>query len=222
MAELHRRHYRQRRRDERRKPKTQSAPTDWLTVEQFARIRAYIGSKSSSRAATNERIVILLVESGLRAQEAINLRMESLPCYHEHNVIDVKRGKGGWARSVLISEFLTEKIKSYVRPGWTKTEHFLQDEQGKKFSYRALYARIKRIGQAVGIPWLSPHKFRHTFATHLMAVSRNDFLVRRQLGHRFKDPTSVYVHISDEILKCEMEKFHNRLWGIQEQGFEEK
>jgi integrase len=219
MAEHYRRYYRQKRRDERRKVKRYCKSTDILTTDQLGKLFDYLTAYDDTRTRTNRMIIVLLAESGIRALEAINLKNKHMPFYHEHNAIDVEDGKGGEDRSVGISDYLIEAVKKYIGAGWTPTGSFLRDERGKTFSYQAFYARVKRIGRAVGIPWLSPHKFRHTFATLLYDETNNDFLVQTQLGHKRADTTKIYVRTVTEIFRSEMGKFHNRLWSGQKQGF---
>ena len=238
MAELHRRHYRQRRRDVRRRPKTHLTPTDWLTNEQLARVFEYVCRRAAdsrargerySRAITNEMSVLLLAETGLRAAEALNLRMDDLPCCHGHNEVFVREGKGRYPRSVGISSFLAERIKLYAGELYKRRDFFLRNERGGPLSYASLFSKIKHIGLATGVmtytsngkpkTHLSPHKFRHTFATNLVASTENNFLVQSQLGHRHTDTTKIYVRTVDGILRSAMKSFHNRLWQNVEGDF---
>lgn len=215
MAEKYRRIYRQRRRDARRRPKTHLKPTDYLTEDQFAKLVDSLVDMDNSRSRGTLLIIIMLAESGLRSEEAIEIKYKDLPIWHGHNEIEVRKAKGRWRRTVVISKFLANKIKRTARLGWTKESYFLTNEQGKKFTYNSFYSRVRRAGERVGMPWLHPHVFRHTFSTHLKAVCGDDLLVSRQLGHRGESTTGTYVHGDSEILRCEMEKFHNRLWSGQ-------
>jgi integrase/recombinase XerD len=241
MAEQHRQAVRSARKPKKRKQKTHLRPTDYLSAEQFAAIMQVVISESDTarsrtnhitRAAVNEMLVILMAETGLRAAEVCNLRLKDLPSYHGKQEIEVISGKGDKDRTIGISLYLKDRLCDYVSlyhkhhalEGW-----LFRSEQGSRLKYRSIYAKIKRIGFKAKI-WLyrkdgklksrlSPHKFRHTYATLLLHVSDNEFLVQNQLGHEKPDTTQIYARTLSEKLRAVMNNFHDRLFAeIQQNG----
>ncbi|MFH1370287.1 MAG: tyrosine-type recombinase/integrase [Planctomycetota bacterium] len=141
-------------------PIKQPAPTDWLSTKELAKIFEYVCDKADKSRArgkkisweiTNEMLVLLLAETGIRAKEATNLRLENLPCCHGHNEIKVTYGKNRYSRSIGISEFLTEKINAYAGRVCQPGDFFLKNELGKPLTYEPLKARIRHIGLAAKV-----------------------------------------------------------------------
>ena len=234
MAEKHRQAVRAAKKAKRRKPKNYLKPTDYLTPEQFAKIVQVVRSKAKAarakdscmnRAVLNEMLIILLAETGLRAAEVCNLKLKDLPGYHGKHEIAVRSGKGGKDRTVATSEYLSRCLTKYAKryhSSRSPESWLFKNEQGGAISYRSIYSKIKKIGRQAGIwPYtkngklrsrLSPHKFRHTYATLLLDVSDNDFLVQSQLGHEKLDTTQIYARTLKEKLRAGVKGFHYRLW----------
>lgn len=217
-----------------RKPKEYLKPTDYLSLSQFTGIlevlsRDVENSKAHNgkinRAVVNEMIVILLVETGLRASELCNLKLKDLPSHHSKPEIFVRQGKGKKDRTVVISDYLAEKLINYVqkyKKGQSLDNWLFVSEQRKRMTYNALYAKVKGIGLKAGI-WvynkgkkkktrLSPHKFRHTFGTYLLNVAGNEILVQNQLGHCKPETTAIYAKTLTETSKKAMQNLHIELW----------
>lgn len=185
-------------RRKKRKPKKYLKPTDYLSIEQIRRILNFVKAKENraiNRAVINEMIVHLLLETGMRASEICNLRLSCLPSYHEHLLIEVVDGKGNTDRIIGISNHLKSRLSEYVKRyhrGYSLKRRLFLNEQGRKMTRQSIYSKVKAIGIKAGI-WLyhkkgtlktrlSPHKFRHTFGIHLLDVTGDEVLVRRQLG----------------------------------------
>ncbi|MHC4105089.1 MAG: tyrosine-type recombinase/integrase, partial [Planctomycetota bacterium] len=167
---------------------------------------ARVKSKYLGRAVINEMLIVIMVETGLRAAEISNMKLKDLPGYHGKQGIDVRQGKGGKDRTVGISRYLANRLTDYTNC--------------------SVYSKIKGIGLETGI-WLyrksgkvksrlSPHKFRHTYATFLLDVSDNEFLVQSQLGHEQPDTTQIYARTLSAKLRKAMDGLHNRLWEAVE------
>ncbi|MCJ7729843.1 MAG: site-specific integrase [Sedimentisphaerales bacterium] len=138
----------------------QPAPIDWLNTKELVKIFEYVCDKANksrvhgekmSWEITNEMLVLLLAETGIRAKEATNLRLEDLPCCHGYNEIKVTFGKNRYSRTIRISEFLAEKIKAYAGQGCKPEDFFLKDKSGKQLSYVALTSRVMCIGLAAKV-----------------------------------------------------------------------
>jgi site-specific recombinase XerD len=222
MAEKHRQAQRQKDKRAKQKPKKYLKSSDYLSIEQVTKVLCYIIKKADSdrkktsaltRNILNEMLVILMMESGLRAGEVVSLRLADLPTYHGKPEIDVVDGKGNKDRTVGISEFLVNKIKDYV-----KNYHKLHTPNASMFygqqgalTYKAIYKRIKTIGNNCGVR-LKPHIFRHTFATLLLDVTDNQFLIQNQLGHDSLTTTAIYTRTLNEKMRTAMDSFHNLAW----------
>lgn len=101
-----------------REKKPQLKATDYFTIEQWSKIFEIIQSeptKTVSRRALNQMLLILMVESGLRVSELCNLRLGCLPAHHGHRALHVVDGKGNKDRLVIISNWLADVLKDYVR-----------------------------------------------------------------------------------------------------------
>jgi len=224
-----------RNRRNKRKAKTYLKPTDHLSVEQVGRILEIVQSQADaaranspyrSRAVLNEMLIVVMLESGLRVSEVCNLRLRSLPSYHGHQALEVLNAKGDKDRTVGISDLLTERLSDYVERyhGRHSIESSLfRSENGGRLSTDSVYCKIKLIGLKARI-WiyrkngrlktkLSPHKFRHTNATHLLDVTGNEFLVKDQLGHEKTDTTHIYARTLTERLRSAMNAFSIRIWS---------
>jgi len=235
MANEHRKVIRQGNRPKKRKRKAKPhlKPTDHLSIEQLTRIMNFVQSEADTamgrnrhinRAVLNEMLIIVLVESGLRVSEVCNLRLKSLPSYHEHQVLEVLNGKGQKDRVVGISDYLARRLGDYVNR--YHRQHSIQrflfrSENGGRLSTASVYAKVKVIGLKARI-WLynkngllktklSPHKFRHTYATHLLDVTGNQSLVQDQLGHKDVKTTRIYARTLIEKKTSEMNAFSEKI-----------
>lgn len=216
-----------------RKTKPNLRPIDHLSLEQFARIMKVLQSEADpartrnrhiNRAVLNEMLIIIMVESGLRVSEVCNLRLKSLPSYHEHQVLEVLNGKGQKDRVVGISDYLAQRLGDYVcryHKGHSIESYLFRSENGGRLSTASIYAKIKGIGLKARI-WLynkngriktklSPHKFRHTCAMHLLDVTGNQSLVQDQLGHKDAKTTRIYARTLIEKKKSEMNAFSEKM-----------
>lgn len=231
MAEERRHTYYKAKRRKKRKRKKYLKPTDYLLLEQVARILDFVKTEEGStinRAVRNEMIIILLLETGMRASEICNLRLSCLPSYHGHLLIEVVEGKGKKDRTIVISENLKRRLGGYVgryHRGHSLESFLFRSEQGKKMTRQSIYDKVKMIGVKTGI-WLyrkdgrlktrlSPQKFRHTFGTHLLDVTDNLLLVKEQLGHVSTDTTAIYARTLSEKNRKAMNDYSNRTGQVE-------
>jgi integrase len=238
MAEKQRRAIWAAKKAKKRKPKKYLRSTYYLSIEQFAKVMAVVKSQADaarakskylSRAVINEMLIIIMAETGLRAAEICNLKLKDLPGYHGKQEIEVRQGKGGKDRTVGISRYLASRLTDYTNcyhKYRSEESWLLRNERGGAISYQSVYSKIKGIGLETGI-WLYrksgkvksrliPHKFRHTYATFLLDVSDNEFLVQSQLGHEQPDTTQIYARTLSAKLRKAMDGLHNRLWEAVE------
>lgn len=236
MAEERRRSYYKTKRRKKRKPKDYLRPTDYLSLEQVGRIMDFVKAEESrtiNRAVINEMLIVLLLETGMRASELCNLRLSGLPSYHGHLEIEVVDGKGRKDRTIRISGHLKKRLDLYViryHRGRSLDGLLFRNEQRKKMTRQSIYCKVKVIGLGAGI-WiynkngtlktrLSPHKFRHTFGTHLLDVTDNLTLVQEQLGHKNLNTTAIYAKTLSAKVERGMKGYSNRIRALENSDYE--
>lgn len=144
-------------------------------------------------------IVVLLYGAGLRISEALNLRVSDLG--RENLII---KGKGDKQRQVLILPVVKNCIQVYVKacPHLginNKTEYLFLGFRGKKLGRTYVANRLQKIRRMLDLPEiLSPHAFRHSFATHLLQEDVDISSIQRLLGHSSLDTTQIYTHLNDK------------------------
>lgn len=146
-------------------------------------------------------ILTLLYGTGIRASECAGLREEDVDL--DEGLVKVK-GKGGHERSVPLNIRVKQCLQSYrsSRGLIGPTAPFFQSRRGRGMSRGAVYERVKRYAGNAKIPKrVSPHKLRHTFATHLVKAGVQLVTIRDLLGHRLITSTQVYLHVTAADLR---------------------
>ncbi|MGB8692320.1 MAG: tyrosine-type recombinase/integrase, partial [Steroidobacteraceae bacterium] len=113
-------------------------------------------------------------------------------------------GKGGHERTIPLNPNLAQTMQIYARARGPSLPNapFFRSRFGGPLSRAAIYERIRTHGQRghVGIP-ISPHRLRHTFATHLVRTGVGLVTIRDLLGHRQITSTQIYLHVTAEDLR---------------------
>jgi site-specific recombinase XerD len=147
-------------------------------------------------------ILHLLYGTGIRASECAGLLEEDVDL--DERLVRV-RGKGGHERSVPLNGRVAEALAAYRRQRGgvtTPREPFFQSLRGRGMSRGAVYERVKKYARQARIPKrVSPHKLRHTFATHLVKRGVDVVTIRDLLGHRLITSTQVYLHVTARDLR---------------------
>ncbi len=161
----------------------------------------------------DEAIIEVIYSCGLRVSELCGLRVEDID--PREQTVRV-RGKGRKERLVPIGEPALSAIEQY----WKQLPHqpvgnepvFLASEkENKPMRARTLQLRLKKYLAAAGLdPHLTPHKLRHSYATHLLDNGADLRSVQELLGHAHLITTQVYTHISTDRLKKAYDKSHPR------------
>ncbi len=160
-------------------------------------------------------IIETLYSCGLRVSELCELLISNL--YLEEGFVRVK-GKGSKERLVPISRRATEEIRRWFeqrRELVIKKGHedyvFVSMRRGTKLSRITLFVRIKQLAGLAGIEKsISPHTFRHSFATHLLEGGANLRAIQTMLGHESISTTEIYTHIDRTRLREEILLHHPR------------
>ena len=170
---------------------------------------------SKINAIRDKSIIMLLYSSGLRVSELINLNLSSLIL--EENIIRVL-GKGNKERLVPIGQQARVQLEEYIssfRPkycnrGNSKGVIFLSN-RGGMLSRKTIWNLIKIHTKNAGIDKrVTPHTFRHSFASHLLEGGADLRIVQELLGHTSISTTQIYTHLDKTYLKEIHKEFHPR------------
>ena len=184
-----------------------------LTVEEIDTIISAI-DLSKNEGQRNRAMLETLYSCGLRVSELTNLKLSDL--YFDEGFIKVE-GKGSKQRLVPISPRAIKEIQLYFidrNRGKIKKEYedfvFLA-RWGKNISRIMVFHLIKELAQISGITKnISPHTFRHSFATHLLEGGANLRAIQCMLGHESIATTEIYTHIDRNMLRSEIIEHHPR------------
>ncbi|MFN3136445.1 MAG: site-specific tyrosine recombinase XerD [Allomuricauda sp.] len=170
---------------------------------------------SKPEGERNRAIIETLYGCGLRVSELINLKLSDL--YFDEDFIQVT-GKGNKQRFVPISGINQKYINIYrneVRVHLPiQKEHedivFL-NRRGKQLTRAMIFTIVKQLAEKVGLQKnISPHTFRHSFATHLLENGADLRAIQQMLGHESITTTEVYMHVNRSHLSKVINEFHPR------------
>ena len=195
-------------------PKIGRKLPDTLSVKDIDLIVAAV-DLSNPQGERNRAIIETLYSCGLRVSELTELKISDL--FFEEGFIKVT-GKGNKQRFVPIGP-LTQKYinlyKDYVRvqmkiePAFNDT--LFLNRRGKQLSRAMIFTIVKSLALEAGIEKnISPHTFRHSFATHLLENGADLRAIQMMLGHESITTTEIYMHVDKSHLKDAMLKFHPR------------
>lgn len=193
-------------------PKMKRALPDVLNFEEIENIIAQI-DVSKPEGARNKAIIETMYSCGLRVSEVVNLRISQL--YLDVGFIRVV-GKGNKERLVPIGSSAVKYLTSYLKEVRihiaVKTGNediaFL-NRRGQQMTRVMIFLIIKDLVLKAGIKkTVSPHTFRHSFATHLIEGGANLRAVQEMLGHESITTTEIYTHLDREFLRKTLEQFH--------------
>jgi integrase/recombinase XerD len=193
-------------------PKLMRQLPDVLTFEEIENILAQI-DHSTAEGVRNKAIIELMYSCGLRVSELVNLKLSQL--FFDVEFIRVV-GKGSKERLVPIGSSAIKYITIYVNnirlhQAIQKGEDdivFL-NRRGKRLSRVMIFLIIKDLVKKAGITKvISPHTFRHSFATHLVEGGADLRAVQEMLGHESITTTEIYTHLDREFLRTTLHQFH--------------
>lgn len=186
----------------------------FLHVEEIDALEAAI-DLSKDEGHRNKAIIETLYSCGLRVSELINLKLTNL--FFDHGFIRVI-GKGNKERLVPISQKAVKEINLYldkyrgslvVQNGFEN--YLFLNRRGKKLTREMIFTIVKDLAKKIGLnKQVSPHTFRHSFATHLVDGGADLRAVQEMLGHESIITTEIYTHLSKDYLKQTILDFHPR------------
>ncbi|MDR1951875.1 MAG: site-specific tyrosine recombinase XerD [Bacteroidales bacterium] len=184
-----------------------------LSIEEIDNILISI-DVSTAEGTRNYAIIETLYSCGLRVSELCGLRFSNL--YFDEGFIRVE-GKGSKQRLVPISDIAIQKIKNYltyrkeisVKKG--NEDIVFLSSRGTAISRITVFHYIKKYAEMIGLQKnISPHIFRHSFATHLLERGANIRVIQEMLGHEKITTTEIYTHIDRHFLRQEIIEHHPR------------
>jgi integrase/recombinase XerD len=195
-------------------PKIGRKLPDTLSIEEIDTIISAI-NLGSSQGERNRAIIETLYSCGLRVSELTNLKISDL--FFDEGFIKVT-GKGNKQRFVPISPLTQKYINIYkneVRPHVPIVEiHrdvLFLNRRGKQLTRAMIFTIVKQLTEKAGIhKTISPHTFRHSFATHLLENGADLRAIQLMLGHESITTTEIYTHIDKSHLTKVMNTYHPR------------
>lgn len=195
-------------------PKLGKKLPDTLSYEEIVELLEVI-DLSTPEGARNRAILEMLYSSGLRVSELTELKLTDIIA--EIGFLRVL-GKGNKERLVPIGKDAMKYTKIYIeeirvhvpiKPG---EEHIVfLNRRGKRLTRVMIFTIIKRLAQVIGMKKnISPHTFRHSFATHLIEGGADLRAVQEMLGHESITTTEIYTHLDSDFLKQTITEFHPR------------
>lgn len=195
-------------------PKVLRKLPDVLTFEEIERIIAQI-PLDTAEGHRNKAILETMYSCGLRVSEVINLQITQL-----HMDVGFIRviGKGNKERMVPIGKDAMRQIDIYRRNvrielpvKYGQEDTLFLNRRGSALSRVMIFLVIKELTKKAGINKnVSPHTFRHSFATHLVEGGADLRAVQEMLGHESITTTEIYTHLDREYLRDTLQRFHPR------------
>lgn len=187
-------------------PKCGRPLPDVLTTEEIDRIIASVDT-SSVKGRRDSAMLEVLYSCGLRVSELTSLRLEDL--FFGEGYIRVT-GKGDKQRLVPVSSLARDKIQIYLedrRTARTGCQTVFLNNRGGQLTRVMVFTILRQAGLRAGIDkHISPHTFRHSFATHLLEGGASIRQVQEMLGHESILTTEIYTHLDSEHLRETVEK----------------
>jgi len=186
-----------------------------LTIKEIDDIEASF-DLSKPEGQRNKTMVETLYSCGLRVSELVNLKLTDL--FFEQGFIKVV-GKGNKERLVPIGEKAIKELTLYIGHRNSVTSQIKRDSEniiflnrrGGKLTREMVFTIIKKHAVLAGIrKSISPHTFRHSFATHLVEGGADLRAVQEMLGHESIQTTEIYTHLDKEFLRDTILRFHPR------------
>ena len=195
-------------------PKLPMYLPDVLTLDEIDRVIDAI-DLSQLEGQRNRAMIEVLYSCGLRVSELCNLKISDL--YLDEEFIRVT-GKGDKQRLVPISPRAIAELNYYfndrdhieIKPGY-EDYVFISERRRKPLSRITVFHIVKELVEAAGVQKnVSPHTFRHSFATHLLEGGANLRIIQAMLGHESIATTEIYAHIDRTRLREEILEHHPR------------
>lgn len=195
-------------------PKTTRKLPVYLTIEEIDKIVA-VTDRSTPEGERNNAMIETLYSCGLRVSELVNLKITDLHLNEDYIKVT---GKGNKERLVPIGKTAKKLIKNYINKvrvhlpiKKAAVDHLFLNRRGGILSRVMVFYVIKDLAAKAGIKKkLSPHTFRHSFATHLVEGGADLRAVQEMLGHESITTTEIYTHLDRQYLRDNILSYHPR------------
>lgn len=195
-------------------PKTGRKLPDTLSTEEIDRLIAAI-DLSTPEGERNKAMLETLYSCGLRVSELISLKISDL--FFEEGFVKIT-GKGNKQRFVPVGKTTIKYITQYVnqiRVHYPIQKNFedtlFLNRRGRQLTRAMVFTIIKNLAIKIGLnKTISPHTFRHSFATHLLENGADLRSIQMMLGHESITTTEVYMHLDRKYLAQVLHNFHPR------------
>ena len=188
----------------------------YLTTQEIDELFAYTSSKNTKEGIRNNAIFRILYSSGLRISECISLQMSDV--LDSNGKVQKKvivTGKGNKERMVFFDKETQVALEKYLLirekylPNKKNLFVFCSNAKLGHVSRESVFMNLRTVANMVNLSErLSPHKLRHSFATHLYQNGMDLRLLQTLLGHSDISTTEIYTHIKADDIKNTVEKFH--------------
>ena len=194
-------------------PKVARKLPEVLTLSEIERMEDVI-DLSTNEGQRNLAIIEVLYGSGLRVSELINLKLSNMHVDEGYMLVE---GKGSKQRLVPLSEEAIKEIGFWmqdrchlpIKPG--NEDYLFLNRRGAKLTRVMILYIVKDLAERAGIKKnISPHTFRHSFATHLLEGGANLRAIQMMLGHENLVTTEIYTHLDLNYLREEVINHHPR------------
>jgi len=187
---------------------------DTLSLKEIDAMLASI-DLSTDEGHRNKAIIETLYGCGLRVSELVSLRLSDL--FFEEDFIRVM-GKGSKQRLVPIESYTQKQINNYINNQRKQLkiakgheDYVFLNRRGKQLTRAMIFTIVRQVAEKIGLQkTISPHTFRHSFATHLLENGANLRAIQMMLGHENITTTEIYVHVEKSYLREALVKYHPR------------
>lgn len=195
-------------------PKFEMRLPDFLTVDEIEKIFASI-DLSTKEGHRNRAMAEVLYGCGLRVSELVNLKVSNL--FFDDDFIKVV-GKGDKERIVPIGSTAKKMVELYIKGERNnikvkkgEEDFVFLNRRGSHLSREMVFMYVKKWVEDAGIKKkVSPHTFRHSFATHLIEGGADLRAVQQMLGHENITTTEIYTHLDQDYLRTNIALYHPR------------
>ena len=195
-------------------PKISRKLPDTLSIEEIDLLTSNL-DLSKEQGERNLAIIELLYGCGIRVSELVDLKISDL--FFNENFIKVT-GKGNKQRLIPIGNITKQNVNNYLQNSRNKikvvsafNDHVFLNRRGKNLTRAMIFTIVKNLAKKANFSKsISPHTFRHSFATHLLENGADLRTIQQLLGHESITTTEIYMHLDNKYLSEALNKFHPR------------
>ena len=179
-------------------PKLDKKLPNFLSYEEYRKIYDSI-PEDNILNIRNKLIIEMLYATGMRVSELVNLKIENIN-FSDKSIRVL--GKGKKERIVYYGQYAEIILDKYLKIRNSNNEYLILNNKGNKITVRGIEKIIEKLALSAAVKNnVTPHTFRHTFATHLLNYGADIKSVQELLGHSSLNTTEVYTHITSDYLK---------------------